>query len=237
VPFHWATGAVESARLELASPGCRPGILPLNYDPAGREGIEPSLRVLEARLVTMTLRPKNGDKCAKRFHCPQAGPPPCAADGARKRRHGGGGWTRTDVLLTAFAERLVRELNPSHSIDSGAATPVASRGMISCVPGRARTCMIRFRKPAPLPFGHEDERGVTYGNRTRLRRFTADPHPRRATSPCCCVRGRRGGLSWTRTTFFRASTGRYHSTSSQPLVLPAGFEPDALRLKAGDPDR
>ena len=48
---------VESARLELASPGCRPGILPLNYDPAGREGIEPSLRVLEARPVTMTLRP------------------------------------------------------------------------------------------------------------------------------------------------------------------------------------
>lgn len=59
VPFHWAAGAVESARIELASPGCRPGSLPLKYDPAGREGIEPSLRVLEARLVTMTLRPKN----------------------------------------------------------------------------------------------------------------------------------------------------------------------------------
>jgi hypothetical protein len=70
-PFHWTTGAVESARLELASSGCRPDVLPLNYDPAGREGIEPSLRVLEARLVTMTLQPMNGDKCAKRLHCPQ----------------------------------------------------------------------------------------------------------------------------------------------------------------------
>ena len=49
---------VESARLELASPGCKPGTLPLSYDPAaGREGIEPSLRVLEAQPVTMTLRP------------------------------------------------------------------------------------------------------------------------------------------------------------------------------------
>lgn len=123
VPFHWATGAVESARLELASPGCRPGILPLKYDPAGREGIEPSLRVLEARPVTMTLRPKNGDS------------------------------------LAAFAERLVRELNPSHSVDSGAATPVASRGIILRVPGRTRTCIVRFRKPTPLPFGHEDRRG------------------------------------------------------------------------------
>jgi hypothetical protein len=49
--------AVESARIELASPGCRPGALPLSYDPAGCEGIEPSLRVLEARPVTMTLQP------------------------------------------------------------------------------------------------------------------------------------------------------------------------------------
>src|ERR1700677_4005990 len=31
---------VESARLELASSGCRPDVLPLNYDPAGREGID-----------------------------------------------------------------------------------------------------------------------------------------------------------------------------------------------------
>ena len=50
---------------------------------AGREGIEPSLRVLGARPVTMTLQPKL---------------------------------------------RLVRESDPSHPIDSGTATPVASRG-------------------------------------------------------------------------------------------------------------
>lgn len=48
---------VESARVELASPGCRPGALPLSYDPAGCEGIEPPLRGLEARPVAMTLQP------------------------------------------------------------------------------------------------------------------------------------------------------------------------------------
>lgn len=143
VPFLWTSGAVESARLELASPGCRPGILPLNYDPdskpraktgsAGREGIEPSLRVLEARLVTMTLRPRTATR-VRRGHCPQVGLPPDAADDGWRRRHGGGRWNRTDVLLTAFAERLVRELNPSHSVDSGAATPVASRGMFASRP-------------------------------------------------------------------------------------------------------
>jgi hypothetical protein len=64
-------GTVESARVELASPGCKPGVLPLHYDPAGRVGIEPSLLVLETRTVTMTLRPKkNGDKRAKRFIAP-----------------------------------------------------------------------------------------------------------------------------------------------------------------------
>ena len=57
-------------------------------------------------------------------------------------------------------ERLVRELNPSHSIDSGAATPVASRGIcfendeirrgVSGVPGRSRTCVDRFRRPVPF---------------------------------------------------------------------------------------
>jgi hypothetical protein len=35
------------------------------------------------------------------------------------------------------------------------------------------------------------------------------------------------GLSWTRTTFFRVSSGRYHSTSSQPAIaVPStGVEP------------
>jgi hypothetical protein len=111
---------VEPARLELASPGCRPGTLPLSYDPASREGIEPSLRVLEARPVTMTLRPMN-------------------------------------------AWRLVGESNPSHSMDSGAATPVASRGS-----------------------------RVTGGNRTHLHAFTARPRPRRVPSHRIHFVGRRG---------------------------------------------
>ena len=48
---------VEQARFELALPGCKPGVLPLNYSPmfsrlatrAGRDGIEPPLRDLESR--------------------------------------------------------------------------------------------------------------------------------------------------------------------------------------------
>ena len=125
---------MEPARLELASPGCRPGTLPLSYNPesacrracgtAGGEGIEPSLRVLEARPVTMTLRP-----------------------------------------MTATTKRPVGESNPSHPMDSGAATPVASRG--HC--------------------------GVTDGNRTHLRRVTACPRPRRVPPPCSShFVGRRG---------------------------------------------
>ncbi len=112
----------------------------------------------------MTLRPKNGDKSAKRFIAPKraclhvllAMPASIAmaeADGFEpmdSSRHAlraasPSSWTFTDFVQHAglrpfrFAERLVRELNPSHSIDSGAATPVASRGMIPCVPGRTRS--------------------------------------------------------------------------------------------------
>ena len=59
----------SEAQSPLASPGCKAGTLPLSYDPAGREGIEPSLRVLEAWPVTMTLRPKDS---AARCHSPRA---------------------------------------------------------------------------------------------------------------------------------------------------------------------
>ena len=68
---------VESARFALASPGCRPGTLLLSYDPAGREGIEPSLRVLEARPVTMTLRPRSSaTRIGKEVFAPVMGTPP-----------------------------------------------------------------------------------------------------------------------------------------------------------------
>ena len=56
---------------------------------------------------------------------------------------------------------------------------------------------------------------VTDGNRTRLRRVTACPRPRRVPSPYS-----HSGSPWSRTTFSRASTERYHSTSSRPV--PAG---------------
>ncbi len=132
---------------------------------AGREGIEPSLRVLEAQLVTMTLRPRRA----------------------------------------RFARRLVGESNPSHPMDSGAATPVASRGENAGGP-----------KAAP-----SRTNGVTYGDRTRLRGFTFHPRPRRVTSPSM-AQACAGGLPWSRTTFFRSSGGRYYSTSSQPLSALGG---------------
>ena len=64
-PIDWTRSRVdsESSRVERRgiaprSLQCECSVLLLNYRPsAGREGIEPSLRGLEARLVTMTLRP------------------------------------------------------------------------------------------------------------------------------------------------------------------------------------
>ena len=42
LPLNDARG-VESARLELASPGCKPGTLPLSYDPSEQAGKESNL--------------------------------------------------------------------------------------------------------------------------------------------------------------------------------------------------
>lgn len=166
----------------------------MSYDPeAGREGIEPSLRVLEAQLVTMTLRPRRATK-------ERRGAPEWAAP--IKSGHLG---SNQNVLLAAFARRLVGESNPSHPMDSGAATPVASRGEIA-----------RGPKTAPSRTS-----GVTYGDRTRLRGFTFHPRPRRVTSPSM-AQACAGGLPWSRTTFFRSSGGRYYSTSSQPLSALGG---------------
>ena len=66
---------VESARVELASPGCKPGVLPLNYDPAGREGIEPSRLSFGGSAVAMT-RPKSGNKGRKELIAPKSGQRP-----------------------------------------------------------------------------------------------------------------------------------------------------------------
>ena len=76
---------------------------------------------------------------------------------------------------SAAQQRLVRELNPSRPIDSGIATPVASRGVrIESVPGRSRTCLSRFRKPLPL-LSATRTLGVSYGDCTRLHWVTASP--------------------------------------------------------------
>ena len=75
-PEGLASGAVvESARVELASPGCKPGVLPLNYDPAGREGIEPSRLSFGGSAVAMT-RPKSGNKGRKELIAPKVGNAP-----------------------------------------------------------------------------------------------------------------------------------------------------------------
>ena len=117
---------VEPARIELALPGCKPGVLPLNYDPAGREGIEPSRSSFGGSAVAMTLRPIPATKNAKRSLPPRVGTPPSVIlaealgfEPMYSSRHSPG--------------RLVGELNPSHFIDSEAATPVASRGGLSTV--------------------------------------------------------------------------------------------------------
>ena len=68
---------------------------------------------------------------------------------------------RAAAARIAFASRTLAAprtgIEPSlHSMDSGAATPVASRGIhilrssIVGVPGRSRTCVDRLRRPAPI---------------------------------------------------------------------------------------
>ena len=108
--------------------------------------------------------------------------------------------------------RLVGESKPSHSMDSGAATPVASRGRSST-------------------------NRVADGNRTRLRTFTECPRRQTSTATRSSLRG----SSWARTTFSWVSARRYHSTSSRPMhhrsVPPAGVEPVIARLKDEHPDR
>lgn len=89
----------EGRRLSLASFGCRPKILPLKYDPmfAGRERIERSLRGLEARRVTMTLRPVR--KARRSLAAPRRGIEPLSSDrqsardpvASRGMRNGGDG--------------------------------------------------------------------------------------------------------------------------------------------------
>lgn len=70
-----------------------------------------------------STRGETDDKSAKRSLPSKVG----RASMEPNRSIGGGAWNRTDVLLTAFVRRLVGESNPSHPIDSGAATPIASR--------------------------------------------------------------------------------------------------------------
>jgi hypothetical protein len=79
-------------------------------------------------------------------------------------------------------------------------------------------------------------RGVTDGNRTRLHRVTVCPRHQTSTVTKIVALLRCRGSSWARTTFSRASTERYHSTSSRPVPL-AGIEPVVARLKAELPDR
>jgi hypothetical protein len=88
-------------------------------------------------------------------------------------------------------QRLVRESNPSHFMDSEAATPVASRSKLSksrplgsresnlIASLRSRQAQVRDPNASPPPSAG----GVAYGDRTRLRRFTVDPRPRRETPP------------------------------------------------------
>ena len=135
------------------------------------------------------------------------------------------------VLQTAFlvresaqkeragtARRLVGESNPSHPMDSGAATPVASRGKLQAGPKAAPSKMKRgdVRGSNPSPWIH------------------IPPSSQTSNVTMTSIRVA-GGLPWSRTTFFRSSGGRYYSTSSQPLApepLP-GIEPDPPAYGAG----
>ncbi len=115
-------------------------------------------RYPHARLSHCPCR-RGGSRRDSNSHCPGANREfsllnygPAGREGIEPSRmsFGGSAVTRTlrpvhccfaSCLSQARARsRLVRELNPPHSRDSGAATPVASRG-IHGIPGRTRTCI------------------------------------------------------------------------------------------------
>ena len=89
--------------------------------------------------------------------------------------------------------------------------PLSPHGQWGCDASRITRQSVGGPKATPGNVG-----GVTYGDRTRLRGFTFHPRPRRVTSPSMAQARCAGGLPWSRTTFFRISSGRYYSTSSQP---------------------
>jgi len=94
----------------------------LSYNPAGCEGIEPSLRVLEARPVTMTLHPKiSATRIEEEVIAPIGGHASIEAEA----------FGIEPMYSTPRIRRWrpVGESNPSHPIDSGAATPVALRAI------------------------------------------------------------------------------------------------------------
>ena len=189
--------------------GCEPGTLPLSYDPAGREGIEPSLRVLEARPVTMTLHPKY-----RRRESEKRSLPPKGGHASIERRRLGSNRC-TPLLHSPMAARRGIE-------------PLSPHGQWGCDASRITGLQHTLR--------------VTDGNRTRLRRVTVCPRPRRVPPPHSHNRG----SSWSRTTFSWSSAERYHWTSSRP-VPPSrrasssapleGIEPIVARLKDEHPDR
>ena len=139
---------------------------------------------------------------------------------------------RTRQAAPSVPQRLVRESNPSHFMDSEAATPVASRSKLtkSCPPGsresnliaslQRRRAQVRNPNASPPPSAG----GVAYGDRTRLRRFTVDPRPRRETPP----------------QQLGAERAREHAAPVDCRgVAPrsSGFQPDAITGLAHNPNR
>ena len=112
-------------------------------------------------------------------------------------------------------ERPVRESNPSHSRDSGAATPVASRAF--------------KREPTRLR--------VTDGDRTRLRRVTACPRRQTSTVTMRTPVGRRGvaprSLGLQPSAITRPAHDPLRARSRAPRAPAEGIEPSRVRLTAG----
>jgi hypothetical protein len=137
----------------------------------------------------------------------------------------------TRLSYTQVKWRPVRGSNPSHRIDSPAASPDASQANKLGASGRIRTGTVRPLKPFPLPVGVRT-RGGPGGTRTHeaLRIGLRDRS--------LCRSGHwSGGLAWLRSTCRRVKSPLpLHSglrLRVRRLVQAGGVEPPTTRLSAG----
>ena len=160
-------------------PGCKPGALPLlSYGPVcARRESNPDLRlvvpVLDRSSSTRMCRPLESNQDVPLFRRLPGPPRPGRRTPLRSVRgsnpsqaldRGSATQSRHEALFAPEARCPRQESNLPDARLEGERLSDRPRGHCLSVPGRTRTCIDRFRKPAPRPFGHEDIRAEARGD-------------------------------------------------------------------------